>query len=240
MRDCYRYIILIVMMVCTLSLQAQSDRGLIRMGNRAFHAQKWTKAEINYRKALAKNSSNSQALYNLGCALLQQDKDSMAVEQFEKASKIENNPFRRSKSYHNIGVIMQKQRQYAQAIDAYKMSLRDNPGDNKTRYNLALCKKLLKNNPNQQNKKNDKNKDKNKNKDKKNQNNKKEDQNQKQNKKGQNQDKNKNQNQRHEQKMSRDNADQLLNAAIQQEKATKQKMQRNMSQPKSRNLDKNW
>lgn len=40
--------------------------------------------------------------------------------------------------------------------------------------------------------------------------------------------------------MSRDNAEQLLNAAVQQEKATKHKMQKAMSQPRRRQYDKNW
>lgn len=38
--------------------------------------------------------------------------------------------------------------------------------------------------------------------------------------------------------MSRDNAEQLLNAAIQQEKATKRKMQKAMSQPRRKVYDK--
>ena len=46
------------------------------------------KAEVEYRKALVKKNNNAQANYNLGCALMQQQKDSLAMEQFEKASKM--------------------------------------------------------------------------------------------------------------------------------------------------------
>ena len=142
---------------------AQTDRNLIRQGNRAFKTQKWAAAETQYRKAISKNQKNPQAIYNLGCALLMQQKDSLAMVQFGNAAQLEPNHFRRSKSYHNMGVVMQNHREYAQAIEYYKMALRCNPQDNETRYNLALCKKLLKNNPQNQN-----NKDKNKNKDKNN------------------------------------------------------------------------
>ena len=205
---------------------AQTDRNLIRQGNRAFKSQKWAAAETQYRKAIYKNQKNPQAIYNLGCALLMQQKDSLAMVQFGNAAQLESNIFRRSKSYHNMGVVMQNHREYAQAIEYYKMALRCNPQDNETRYNLALCKKLLKNNQQNQNNKNNKDKNKNdKNKDKKNDKNK--------NKDGQN----KKQNQ---EKMSRDNAEQLLNAAIQQEKATKRKMQKAMSQPRRKVYDKNW
>ena len=225
---------------------AQTDRNLIRQGNRAFKSQKWAAAETQYRKAISKNQKNPQAIYNLGCALLAQQKDSLAMIQFGNAAQLESNIFRRSKSYHNMGVVMQNHREYAQAIEYYKMALRCNPQDNETRYNLALCKKLLKNNQQNQNNKNNKDKNKNdKNKDKKNDKNKNKDG---QNKNDQNKDKqNKNQdknnsdkNKQNQEEMSRDNADQLLNAAIQQEKATKRKMQKAMSQPRRKVYDKNW
>lgn len=225
---------------------AQTDRNLIRQGNRAFKSQKWAAAETQYRKAIFKNQKNPQAIYNLGCALLAQQKDSLAMVQFGNAAQLESNIFRRSKSYHNMGVVMQNHREYAQAIEYYKMALRCNPQDNETRYNLSLCKKLLKNNQQNQNNKNNKDKNKNdKNKDKKNDKNKNKDG---QNKNDQNKDKqNKNQdknnsdkNKQNQEKMSRDNAEQLLNAAIQQEKATKRKMQKAMSQPRRKVYDKNW
>ena len=218
---------------------AQTDRNLIRQGNRAFKTQKWAAAETQYRKAISKNQKNPQAIYNLGCALLMQQKDSLAMVQFGNAAQLEPNRLRRSKSYHNMGVVMQNHREYAQAIEYYKMALRCNPQDNETRYNLALCKKLLKNNPQNQNNKDNNNKDKNKDKNKKAQN--KNDQNK--NNKDKNKNKNKNnsnQNQQNQDKMSRDNAEQLLNAAIQQEQATKRKLQKAMSQPRRKAYDKNW
>ena len=244
------YIIVTVAMllVGTAQVGAQTDRNLIRQGNRAFKSQKWAVAETQYRKAISKHQKNPQAIYNLGCALMAQQKDSMAIQQFTNAAQLETNRLRRAASYHNMGVIMQNHREYAQAIEYYKMALRCNPQDNETRYNLALCKKLLKNNQQNQNNKNNKDKNKNdKNKDKKNDKNKnKNDQNkndQNKDKQNKNQDKNKNnsdKNQQNQDKMSRDNADQLLNAAIQQEKATKRKMQKAMSQPRRKAYDKNW
>lgn len=188
------YIIVTVafLLVGGTNADAQTDRNLIRQGNRAFKSQKWAAAETQYRKAISKNQKNPQAIYNLGCALLAQQKDSLAMVQFGNAAQLESNIFRRSKSYHNMGVVMQNHRDYAQAIEYYKMALRCNPQDNETRYNLALCKKLLKNNQQNQNNKNNKDKNKNdKNKDKKNDKNKNKDG---QNKNDQNKDKqNKNQ-----------------------------------------------
>ena len=217
-----------MLLVGTAQVGAQTDRNLIRQGNRAFKSQKWAVAETQYRKAISKNQKNPQAIYNLGCALMAQQKDSMAIQQFTNAAQLETNRLRRAASYHNMGVIMQNHREYAQAIEYYKMALRCNPQDNETRYNLALCKKLLKNNP--QNK--DKNKD---NKDKNDDKNNKNDKNKNKNNKN-----NQNQNQPNQDKMSRENAEQLLNAAVQQEQATKRKLQKAMSQPRRKAYDKNW
>lgn len=232
-----------MLLVGTVQAGAQTDRNLIRQGNRAFKSQKWAVAETQYRKAISKNQKNPQAIYNLGCALMAQQKDSMAIQQFTNAAQLETNRLRRAASYHNMGVIMQNHREYAQAIEYYKMALRCNPQDNETRYNLALCKKLLKNNPqnkdqNKNNKdKNKKDQNKDKNKDNKDKN---DDKNKNDKNKNKNNKNNQNQNQPNQDKMSRENAEQLLNAAVQQEQATKRKLQQAMSQPRRKAYDKNW
>ena len=223
-----RKILIYMFLLVAVAAQAQTDRQCIRQGNRLYHQKQWAQAEVEYRKALSKNAENPQALYNLGCALMMQQKDSAAIIQYQKAAQVETNKLRRSKANHNIGVICQNHRMYGDAIKAYQQSLRDNPSDDETRYNLALCKQQNKNQQqNQQNQ--DKNKDKNQDKQK---------QDQKQN---ENKDKNKEQ-QQQEQKdqMSKDNAEQLLNAAIQNEKATQQRMKKAMQQPQRRNVQKNW
>lgn len=227
-----------MLLVGTAQVGAQTDRNLIRQGNRAFKSQKWAVAETQYRKAISKNQKNPQAIYNLGCALMAQQKDSMAIQQFTNAAQLETNRLRRAASYHNMGVIMQNHREYAQAIEYYKMALRCNPQDNETRYNLALCKKLLKNNPQNKNKdKNKKDQNKDKNKDNKDKN---DDKNKNDKNKNKNNKNNQNQNQPNQDKMSRENAEQLLNAAVQQEQVTKRKLQKAMSQPRRKAYDKNW
>ena len=216
-----RIAIIIIMLVASMvDVSAQSDRRSIRSGNRQYRQQNFVKAEAEYRKAVSANSSNPQALYNLGCALMMQNKDSLATVQFEKAGRLEKDPKRKAMVYHNIGFICQNHRLYSEAIEAYKESLRNNPSDNETRYNLELCKRL--NKSNKQNKQNnDKKKD---------------------NKKKQ-EEKNKPQQQKSEeqkQKMSKDNAEQLLNAAMQNEQATQRKVKEAQRAGKSKRLEKNW
>ena len=217
------------MVLCgSLDIVAQTDRQLIRQGNKLYRQQNFAKAEVEYQKALAKNPRNTQAMYNLGCALMQLQKDSAAVQQFENAGKAETSKLRKAMVYHNIGFICQKHQMYGEAIEAYKESLRNNPSDNETRYNLELCKR-------QQKKQNQNGGGKNDDKDQKDK------QEQQENK--QNKDKDKNQDQQKQQpkeQMSQENAEQLLNAAMQEEKNTQQRMKKAMQHPQKRQLQKNW
>lgn len=227
----YLYITLLALFLMPLTSLAQTDRQLIRHGNRLFREQKFEEAEATFRKAVAANPKNPEAQYNLGCALMAQQKDSMAVQCFENGAKMQPDRERRAQAYHNMGVICQQKKMFAEAVDAYKEALRNNPKDDETRYNLALCLKQLKNQPKNQNKQQqDKNKDKNK--DKKDENKDKNDKNK--------QDQNKDQQQKQPEQMSKDNAEQLLNAAKQQEQAVQQRMQKAKSQPRQNRHQKNW
>lgn len=217
-----RRVILYILLLIAVSAQAQTDRQSIRQGNSFYHKKQWAQAEVEYRKALAKNAENPQALYNLGCALMMQQKDSAAIQQYQKALQVETNKLRRSKASHNIGVICQNHKMYGDAIKAYQQSLRDNPSDDETRYNLALCKHLNKNNQQNQNKEQ------------------KQDKKQEEKEQNKNQDKNKEQQQPPKEQISKENAEQLLNAAIQNEKATQQRMKKAMQKPQKRNTEKNW
>jgi Ca-activated chloride channel family protein len=220
---------LLLMVAATASAQ-QADRQYIREGNKQFRLGQYDKAEVSYRKAVEKNPKNPQAAYNLGNALMAQKKDSAAVQQFEQSTRIETNPLRKAAAYHNMGVICQTHKMYDEAIEAYKNALRNNPNDDETRYNLVLCKHLKKKQDEKQ-KQNQQNKD---------DQNKKDDQ-KKDDKKDQKQDK-KDDKQQEQQKpqMSKDNAEQLLNAAIQNEKMTQDKMKKAQQQPQRRAVQKNW
>ena len=153
-----------------------------------------------------------------------QNKDSAAIVQYENAAKIEQVKMRKAKIYHNMGVICQRHQMFAEAIKAYEESLRNNPADNETRYNLALCKRQQRQQGRGgQNNKNDKNKEKER------------QQKQQQEKQEQNP-----KQQQPKEQMSKENAEQLLNAAMQEEKATQQRMKEKMRQPQKRQLEKNW
>jgi len=185
---------------------------------------------VAYSKAIEQNDKNPQAHYNLGNALMAQKKDSAAVEQFQKASQLETNPLRKARSFHNMGVVCQQHQMYGEAIENYKQALRLNPNDDETRYNLVLCQLQKqkqdqnKQNQNQQQKQDQQKQDK-----------------QKQDQQKQDKDKQKQDQQQQQQpQMSKENAEQLLNAAMQQEKQTQKRMKEAQKQPQRRQNEKNW
>ena len=239
---CLTIVMTICSTVCVLTTGAQTDRAYIRKGNRTMRAGAEGGAvdsEVFYRKALSVNNYNAQAMYNLGCALMAQQKDSAAMECFQKSVNAEKSKIRKAMAYHNMGVILQRQQQYGGAIEQYKQALRLRPNDNETRYNLVLCQRQNRNNQNNQNNQNnnsggDNNKDnKDKNKDNK-------DKNKDKNKDNQDKDKQNKKEQENKNQLSKDNAERLLNAAMQEEKQTQQRLKKAMSQPKRKNLQKNW
>ena len=208
----------------------KTDRDYLRSGNKLYKDSLFVKAEVDYRKALELNPKSADAMYNLGNALLMQQKAKEAMEQFTAASKIEKNKMKLAQIYHNMGVILQSSKQLPQCIEAYKESLRNNPKDNETRYNLALAQKQLKdqqqNQDQKQNKQDQKQDDKQQNKKDQQDQNKKDQQNPQQPQQNQNQ-------------MSKENAEQLLNAAMQDEKNVQDKVKKQI-QVRGRKLEKDW
>ena len=136
--------------------------------------------------------------------------------------------------YHNVGNIGMQSKEYAKSVEAYKQSLRLNPKDDETRYNLALAQKLLHDQQNQQNEdqNQDQNEDKKEDQDKQDQQQQNQDQQQQQDDKKQ--DKTQEQQPQQQEQMSKDNAQQMLDAFLQDEKDTQEKVKKAQAQQQQR------
>ena len=242
LRRIYKYglaLCLCVLSVPVLWAQKGTGRDYLRSGNRLYRDSAYTKAEVDYRKAIEADSRFPQAYFNLGNALLRQQKPKEAMQAYEQAVKVETNKGRLASIYHNMGVILQSQKQFGPAIECYKNALRRNPSDDETRYNLVLCQYQLRNNPQQDQqggKDNKDGKDKNKEED---QDGKKEDP-QKKDKKEEQKQEQQQQARQNEEDMSKENAEQLLNAVMQDEKETQERIRKAMAQPRRKKLEKQW
>lgn len=232
---CYqKYIGLFFLLIAATTVHAQkAERDLIRKGNRMYNDSVYENAEVNYRKALEIYPKSTVAMYNLANTLMQQNKLQEAMEQFAGAAKVEKEKPNLAQIYHNMGVIFQSQKDYAKAIEAYKESLRNNPKDDETRYNLALAQKLLKDQQqDQQNQDNQQNQQKQEEKQD-------QQQNQQQN---QNNDQQQEppQQQKQDNQMSKENAEQLLNSVMQDEKDVQDKVKKQQQVIKGNRLEKDW
>ena len=147
-------------------------------------------------------------------------------------------------SMYNLGNTLSQQQKFQEAMEQYdsasKMSLRNNPADHETRYNLALAQKMLKDQQNQQDQ--DQNQDQNKDQQQK------QDQKQDQNKDKQNDQKKDDQKdqqqppkpEKQDNQMSKENAEQLLNSVMQDEKDVQDKVKKQQKVIQGGRLEKDW
>jgi Ca-activated chloride channel family protein len=166
-------------------LNAQSVRSLNNKGVDLYKEGKFADSEVNFKKGNLKEPKNFETSFNLGDAYFKQERYDDAIKSYRSALEESENPDQKANVYHNIGNSLLKDKKIKESIEAYKNSLKLNPNDEDTKYNLSYALSLLKNQQNQQQNKNNKN-------NKNDKNNKDQNKNQNQNK---NQDKKKNENQ---------------------------------------------
>ena len=223
-------------LLCTGAVVGQkAERERIREGNKLYNKEQFTEAEIAYRKSIEVNPRSFEGAYNLGNALYKQQKYPEAAEQYnlvaaQSARLLADNPAnvnRVAQVFHNLGNISMQNKEYAKSVEAYKQSLRLNPTDDETRYNLALAQKLLENQEQEQS------------------------QNQDQEQEQQQEEQNQNQPPQEEQQsqtppppsenMSQENAEQILDAFLQDEKETQEKVRQALEkQRERRKSEKEW
>ena len=226
--------LLLVASAVQVFAQQKTDRDYLRSGNKLYNDSLFIKAEVDYRKALEINPKSTDAMFNLANALLMQQKAKEAMEQYESVSKIEKDKDKLAQIYHNMGVILQSSKQLPQCIEAYKESLRNNPKDNETRYNLALAQKQLKDQQqNQQNQDQQQQQQQKQEEEKQDPNKDQQEQDQK------DQQQNQQQQQQNKSEMSKENAQQLLNAVMQDEKNVQDKVKKQI-QIQGKKLEKDW
>ncbi|MFH4966621.1 tetratricopeptide repeat protein [Gaetbulibacter sp. M240] len=136
----------------------KNARQLVYEGNSLLNNDEFTKAEMEYRKAISEQSSNVAGLYNLGNSYYKNGLYDEALLRQQEALKHAETKAEKHMAYHNIGNILMKNKKCKEAVGAYKDALRNDPTDDETRYNLVLAQDCAKKQENQN--KDDKNKDK--------------------------------------------------------------------------------
>lgn len=242
----------VLCLLCSATMMAQSSRDYVRRGNRQYQKDIYEKALVEYKNAYQKDSTDLVVLYNYANSLLQLG-DSTSIREANnlllRASKMAQTPNRKARIHHNLGWLYQSihrevkrtgremkdfpsQKLLEIAISNYKEALRNAPNDAETRYNYVLCQRQLKKEQQQGGKGESQQQDQ---------------QNQDQQKKDEQQDKkeqpdNPEQNpdkQAEPQNKDKRNAEQLLKAALQNERKTQDKVKQ-QQQTDKRRLKKQW
>jgi len=223
--------IIFLFLLQATSLFAQQEKRYIKKGNELYQQQKYKEAEASYRKSFGKKAQQIEGNFNLGDALYKQKKFPEAAEKFNQiAESTKNNKEVAAQAYHNLGNSFLENKKLEESIAAYKKSLINNPKDDATRYNLAYAQEMLKKQQQQDKQNQDKNnKDKNnkdKNKDQQNKDNKNQDKDKDKNQNKGNQDKDKKDQREKPQpdKLSKEDAQRMLDALNNNEKQTQDKL----------------
>lgn len=211
-----------LLMLFPLLLHAQPEKGNIRSGNKAYQKNNFNEAEIRYRKALEKNNASFNANYNLGNALYKQEKFEEASRQYSAAANLSPDKSSAARDYHNLGNSFFKQHKFKESIEAYKNALRINPSDEETRYNLAYAQKMQKEQEQNQQNKNKDNQNQDKNENQQNEDGQKKQQNEQSQQ--QNADNQQKQPGQPEQKISKEDAERLLQALRNNEKEIQKRL----------------
>lgn len=235
-----KYILLFIATLMCAGVSAQkSYREHLRSGNKFYADSLYDKAEVEYRKAVEIDPNGSEALYNLGNALLRQEKAQEAMDQFTMAEKRTTDKKNLAEVHHNMGVICQASQDYTRAVEYYKQALRENPTDHETRYNLAVAMKQLQNKQQQQQNENQEQEKQEQQEQEQEQQQQEQQQNQQEQQEQQEQQQQEQQAQENEDEMSKENAEQLLESAMQDEKEVQEKVKK-MMQIRGKKLDKDW
>lgn len=244
---------IIILLLGPVILHAQSDRKLIRQGYKSYMDGKYSEAEVDFRKAEDINKESFTAKYNTSTALYQQEKIEESAKRFEELLAETTNDKDEAKLYHNLGNTFLETDKLKESIEAYKKSLRLNPKDEDTRYNLAYAlEKLQEQEQQQQQQQDQENKDNEENKDEQEEGDKNKDQQDKQDQSEENkdqenesgdqnkEDEQEQQNQPQPQQLSKEDAERLLNAILQKEKDVKEKVDKEKAAAAKIKTDKDW
>lgn len=123
---------------------AQTDRKEVRAGNRQYKKGNWQNAEIEYRKAQAKDSTSFAAGYNLAGALYREGNFDEAAKTLDRLKEIAPASGRAADYFYNQGNVAVQKKDWKAAVEAYKQSILLNPEDLEAKENYAYAKQMLK------------------------------------------------------------------------------------------------
>lgn len=136
-------VILLLLTFVSLSAVAQKESTNVKKGNEKYKKSDYLNAEVDYRRALGLNIQSFEARFNLGDAMYKQGKYQDAIQAYSQSVGLTKDKLKLASAQHNIGNAHIQLKEYDKSVEAYKQALLLNPKDNDTRYNLACAQALL-------------------------------------------------------------------------------------------------
>jgi len=228
----YKILLSLLLIAATQQAFSQSEKRLVRQGNREYTDQKFGDAEIAYRRAMSGDENYADAVFNAGDALYNQGKYEEAAKLFRQNYEMNEDSQKKASAMYNMGNSLLKAENFGESIEAYKNSLRLDPNNMEAKYNLAYAQDMLQQQQNQQNQQQNNGEQQDQDKqDQENQNQQDQDQQDQdqqdqdqQNQDQQNQQDQEQQNQSQDQQISKEDAERILNALANDEKEIQEKV----------------
>lgn len=232
-----RLLSIIVVFLMPLVACAQDNANaneFITKGNKLYEEGNYGEAEMSYREGQAQGANAFISGFNLGDALFKQERYEEAAAAFQSLPNLTEDKSQKASAYHNLGNAYLKAQKYQESVDAYKQALRNNPQDLETKYNLSYAKRMLQQQQEQeqqqdqkqdQEKKDDQQQDQQQKQDQK-QDEKKDEEQNKDQQQNQDQQQQQQQQERQENKISKEDAERMLDAINQDEKEIRDRLEK--------------
>ncbi len=249
-----KFLFALMLALVPVLADAQVDRHDVRAGNRKFRKQDYKEAEIDYRKAVVKDSLSVAGQYNLASTLYREEDVQGAMKALDAVKEVAPMTPHAADYYYNLGDAALQAKDYKSAVMAFGQSLLLRPDDLDAKENYIYAKKMMQNQDQggggqDQDQNQDQNNDQNQDQDQNNQNGDQDQNDQSQDNQDQNNDQNQDQGdqdnrsqpQPQESKISPQQAQQMIQAIQSKEKETQDKVNKKKADLlQSKQREKNW
>ncbi len=244
-----RKVIITALALLPFCVWGQAERKYIRQGNKLYEKESYDDSEVQYRKALEKDEQSFMGEFNLADALYKQEKYEEAISKFNRMAENESDKAGLGALYHNLGNSLLQSGQLEPSIEAYKNALRNNPDDLETKHNLAYAQSLLQQQQQQQQQNKDQQNQDQQQQDQQNQDQQNKDQQQQDQQQQDSQENEQQQQQQQDQqeqeqqqveKISKEDAERILEALKQDEQKVQEKLKKQKAQAKRIRVLKDW
>ena len=142
----HKFFILTAGLWALSGVPAHASIAQLKHANRLFVKGRYDGALKAYEDALVDAPQSSILHFNAGDAAYQTGDYSKAEKEFKEASQSAI-PVLKAAAHYNLGNALFRQQRWADAVEAYKESLRVNPKDKDAKYNLMIALNAQKNPP---------------------------------------------------------------------------------------------